>query len=370
MKNIALIYGGKSVEHDISIITAMQTKDGLGSEYNLLPIYITPQGKMLTAKNLLDEKIYLDFAKKVEKPLEVIFPAGFGEAWFIKNGKIKNRQKIDCAFLCCHGHGGEDGKLQGLLEMANIAYTSCDTLSSAVCMDKIATKIYLTHAHIPTPEYVSFDLCEYDKGRALMLAEIEEKISFPCIVKPANLGSSVGISICENEKELKCAIDNALQFDKKIIVEKFIQNAREFCCAVLKNANTEIASNVSEVKKGKFFTFEEKYLEKSEKEKREISKVLDKKIKDMAKLVYKILDCHGVVRVDFLLDDKKLFVNEVNSIPGSLSLGMFNIPHGDLLNTLINEGIKRKEDENNILYQFNSQAIEKYIEMKNSIRKK
>lgn len=369
MINLALFFGGKSVEHDISIITALQTMNGLGKEYNLIPIYINSNGKMINAKNLKDEKIYLNFNKNAIKPCDVVIPSGLSEIWLVKNGKIKKRQKIDCALLCCHGHGGEDGCLQGMLELAEIPYTSCSPLSSALCMDKVSCKIHLMNAQVITPSYVDFDLCSYQTNSQEILEKIEKELSFPCIVKPANLGSSVGINICENVDELKCAIAQALEFDKKIIVEKFIDNAREFCCAIIKSAGNLIASNVSEVKKGKFFTFEEKYLSKKEDEKREITKTLEKNIKDMAKRAYKTLECDGVVRVDFLYDGKKLYVNELNSIPGSLSFSMFNTAHGDLLNVLIQEAIKRKEEKGDIIYQFNSQAIENYIEMKRNIKK-
>lgn len=369
MLNLALFFGGKSVEHDISIITALQTMAGLGNGYNLYPVYISSDGIMMTASNMTDERVYLNFNKKADKSLDVIIPTGLGEIWLLKNGKIKKREKIDCALLCCHGHGGEDGCLQGLLEMAEIPYTSANPLSSAQCMDKVATKIVLTNADIPTPEYVYFLSCEYKTKKNEILKEIKETVGYPCIVKPANLGSSVGISICENEQEIECSIDNALEFDKKIIVEKFIDNAREFCCAIIKNVGNLLASNVSEVKKGKFFTFEEKYLMEKENEKREITKALETNIKDMAKASYKALGCDGVVRVDFLFDGKSLYVNELNSIPGSLSFSMFNTPHSDLLKALINEGIKRKKEKGDILYQFNSQAIEKFIEMKRQIKK-
>lgn len=369
MINLALIYGGKSVEHDISIITALQTMEGLGKEYNFIPIYITNEGKMITAKNLKDKKTYLNFSKNVIKPFDVILPTGRGEIWLLKNGKLKRKEKIDCALLCCHGHGGEDGSLQGMLEMANIAYTSCDTLSSAICMDKISTKILLSHAHIDTPEYVDFTTCEYKTNQEEILTRIKNDLSFPCIVKPANLGSSVGISISENEQELKCAINEAMEFDKKIIVEKFVENAREFCCAVIKSAGNLIASNITEVTKGKFFTFEEKYLNHEEKEKKTISQELEHQIKSMAKASYKALGCDGVVRVDFLYDSKKMYVNELNSIPGSLSFSMFKTQHSDLLKVLITEGIKRKKEKSEIVYQFNSQAIENYINMKTKIKK-
>ena len=254
--------------------------------------------------------------------------------------------------------------------MADIAYSSCDCLSSALCMDKIATKVFLNNAQILTPKYVHFDKCTYEINRQNVQQEIKEKLSFPCIVKPANLGSSVGINICENEHQLNCTIENALQFDNKIIIEQFIDNAREFCCAIITNAGKLVASKVCEVKKGKFFTFEEKYLSQKEDEKREITKLLEREIKDMAISTYKALQCFGVVRIDFLYDGKNLYVNELNSIPGSLSFSMFNTSHSDILNTLVNESIKRKNSRAEIVYKFNSQAIEKFVEMKNKIKKK
>lgn len=369
MINLALIYGGKSVEHDISVITALQTMNGLSKEYNLIPIYINSDGRMITADNLSDEKIYLNIKKLIKNQYDVVIPTGLGEVWEVKNNKVKKRQKVDCALLCCHGHGGEDGSLQGLLELAEIPYTSCSPISSALCMDKVASKIYLSNANILTPEYVDFDISSYKANGKKIIDKIKEKLSFPCIVKPANLGSSVGINICEDETELKCAIDQGLEFDKKIIVEQFIDNAREFCCAIIKSTGNLLSSNVVEVKKGKFFTFEEKYLSKKEDEKREISKSLEIKIKDMAKKSYQALECDGVVRIDFLYDGKKLYVNELNSIPGSLSFAMFNTSHSDLLNVLIQEGISKYKQKSDIVYQFNSQAIEKYIEMKRNFKK-
>lgn len=370
MTNLAIFFGGKSVEHDISIITFLQTLSGLGNEYNIFPVYITPKGNMIYSKELTDERVYLNYAKNLKKPFDVLIPAGLSKIFFLSKNKIKKSVKIDCALLCCHGHGGEDGALQGMLEIADIAYTSCDPLSSGLCMNKVATKKFLTDANISTPKYVSFDLCEYEKNKQKIYDEIKKDLSFPCIVKPANLGSSVGISICENEQELKCATEEAFAFDKKIIVEQFIDNAREFCCAIIKSAGNELASNITEVKKGKFFTFEEKYLTKKEDEKRQITKALEEEIKALAKQSYKALYCHGIVRIDFLYDGKKLYVNELNSIPGSLSFSMFNTQHCDLLKVLINEGIKRKKEKSDIVYQFNSQAIENFIDMKKQIKKK
>ena len=372
MKNISVIFGGKSVEHDISIITALQVMWNLPKNYNLIPIYIKPNGKFITAKNLTENKLYLNYDKEVVGETEVAFMPASQELASFKKGKIKDKIKIDCAVLCNHGHGGEDGSLQGLLEIAEVPYTSCDVASSAICMDKVLSKIMLEGADISTPAYLHFGICEYKKNKEEILGKIGKKIKFPCIVKPARLGSSVGIGICENEAGLEGQIENAFQFDDKIIVEKFIENAREFCCAVLKNSGQLFESRVVEVDKGKFFTFEEKYLKEKQKGNKEITKLLDEQIKQMAKEVYNILSCDGVVRVDFLYDAKneKLFVNEVNSIPGSLAFNLFNTTFGDILSSLINDAIIRNQEKNKILYQFNSTAIENYINLTSSLKSK
>ncbi len=357
MKNIAVFFGGKSVEHDISVITAMQAIKSRPKGFNFIPIYIKADGKMVTADNLQEASCYLNYKKNVLHEKEVVFPSAVSQAWVLKGNKVKDKIKIDCALICNHGHGGEDGSLQGMLELAQIPYTSSSLPSCAVGMDKVLTKILLENAGIATPSYVYFDKCEFDSGIKMV-----NKIGYPCIVKPARLGSSVGISICENESELAPALKNAFMFDNKVIVEKFIDDAKEYACAVLNNENF-VASEVAQVKKGKFYTFEEKYLTGTAAKKSQLSKPLTSEIKNLAIKTYKALECFGVVRVDFLQDDKgQLFVNEINTIPGSLAFNLFSTSFEDLIACLVDNAIRRKQDESENVYEFNSQAIEKYIE--------
>lgn len=372
MKNIAVVFGGKSVEHDISIITALQVMSHMPKNYNIIPIYIKPDGEFVTADNLKDKNVYLNYSKLVKNEKDVCFMPASESLVILKSGKIKKEIKIDCSLLCNHGHGGEDGCLQGYLEMCQIPYTSCSVVSSAICMDKVLTKIILKDADIDTPAYVHFNQCEFEANCDKILDMIAKKIKFPCIIKPARLGSSVGISICEHEANLKEVIEHALKFDDKIIVEKFIANAREFCCAVLKVRDTMFESRLTEVEKSQFFTFEEKYLKEKSKENKQISKILENKIKRLAKASYKALSCDGVVRIDFLYseENEKLYVNEVNTIPGSLAFNLFDTTFGDFLNTLILEAIRKKEKDKGIVYKFNSSAIEKYVSMSNSFKSK
>jgi D-alanine-D-alanine ligase len=361
MKTVALFFGGKSVEHDISIITALQTMKSFPKEYKLFPIYIKPDGEFVTAENLKNKEIYLNLTKNAKKIAKITLNLGKNEMFLLKNNKIKQKTKIDCALICNHGHGGEDGSLQGLLELCDIPYTSCSLTSSAVCMDKELTKILITHARIPTPKFVSIKKVDSD------LKKIEKEIGYPCIIKPSRCGSSVGINIASNENDLKNAVSNAFLFDDKVIIEQFVSNAREFCCAVVKNGSKLFASKVDEVEKGNFYTFEEKYLQAKNKNDKKIQKSLADKIVLLAKKTYDILDCDGVVRIDFLLgQDGKLFVNEVNSIPGSLAFNLFDGKFEDLLCTIIEMAIKKHEEKKDINYTFSSSAIQNFINISNS----
>ncbi|MBP3345082.1 MAG: D-alanine--D-alanine ligase [Clostridia bacterium] len=364
MDNIAIIFGGKSVEHDISIITALQTMKNISKKYNLIPIYIKPDGRMVCGENLTDEKTFLDYEKNVKKEMEILPSLGKREFAFCQNQKIKKRLKIDAAILCCHGHGGEDGCLQGLLELCEIPYSSPSLPSSALCIDKTLTKIMLKNAQVNTPAYVHFDKSSFEANKEETISKISKTPAYPCIVKPANLGSSVGISICEDKAKIEKNIENAFLYDDKIIVEKFLAGAREFCCAVLKIGDKMIASKVAEVTKSEFYTFEEKYLRKGSQSK-EIDDKLEKEVKEMAVRTFNALECDGVVRVDFLYDEKskKLYVNELNTIPGSLAFNLFDASFEDLLNMLIKSGKDKKEKQNENLYKFSSVAIENYINM-------
>ena len=369
MKNIAVFFGGKSVEHDISVISAMQAIKGL-KNYKIIPIYIKPDGKFCTGDNLCDAKTYLNFSRFAKNVKEVSFEFGSSLLLIIKNKKIKDKIKIDCALLCNHGHGGEDGTLQGLLELAVIPYSSCSLASSAICMDKVLTKIMLKANKIKSPAYVHFNIGEYKAKKREILNKICEALAFPCIIKPSSLGSSVGISICEDETNLEKAISEAFNYDEKIIIEKYITNAREFCCAVMKTGEKVLASNVQEIKKSKIYTFSEKYLTAHDDKESTISQTLDKQIKVLAVKTYNILECDGVVRVDFLYGDKTLYVNEVNSIPGSLAFNLFKLPIADLLNNLIDEGIAKYQKKKDIVYTFSSQAIKAFIDMADHLKYK
>ncbi len=367
MKNIAVIFGGRSVEHDISIITAQQVLASISKGYNVIPIYIAPSGDWFIAENLDNPKTFLDFSKNVRKKKSVSLL--LGSPHLIVNSHLSKKIRIDCALLCLHGKNGEDGSVQGLCQLCQIPFSSCAMMQSAIGMDKAVTKRLLSSYKIKNAKFVEFYKRDFEENKEAIIKDAIAKIGLPIIVKPANLGSSVGISVCEREEQLETMIEEALLYDNKILLEEFLQNAREFSCAVLSLGGKHIASKVQEVKKGEIYTFEEKYLHRLGKEERKPDKAIDKKIKDISICTYKALDFKGVVRIDFLMSEKgEIYVNEVNTIPGSLSFNLFEVPFHDLIDALIDEAIASFENMSNFTYKFSSQALKDYCTLANNFK--
>lgn len=364
MEKIAVIFGGKSVEHDISIITAMQTIKILSKNYDCLPIYIDGKGNWWTGKNLKNISIYLNFDNKVRKKRQVFID--FNRKGFLIGKKIIN---VKTCFVCCHGLNGEDGTVSGALELADIPYTCSGVLSSALSMDKIVTKILLERNGLKTAKFISFEEYDYFLNKNKIIEKIES-LGFPVIVKPANLGSSVGISVVKNLDELEEKIEIGLKFDKKILIEEYLEDAREFNCACFKYGDEFFPSNVIEVTKGDIFTFEEKYINNSNEKGKEIEENVIDKIKDLTKTVYKICQCFGIVRVDYLYKDDIIYVNEVNNIPGSLANGLYKDNYEEILRLIIEESVLREKRKGEIKYSFDSEVLKIFENSSNSLKLK
>lgn len=343
MKTIFIIYGGKSVEHDISIITALQVYKTAVKNYDCKLVYIDGKGKWWMGKNLSNPSIYADFDKKCKKKKSV--KPIFGEGFLLIGRK---KVKPYCVILCNHGLNGEDGSLASVMNLLNVPYVSSSILSSAVTMDKVTTKMVLSFNKIN-----STDFCYVKKGDDLHSLNLD----FPVIVKPANLGSSVGISVCRNLQDFFSAVEIAFEFDDKVLIEKYLENAREFNCACFKYKDKLITSNVIEVKKGEIFSFEEKYLKEPLSDEKSIDNGPIEKVLTLTRKVYEIFDCFGIVRIDFLYSNGELYVNELNSIPGALSSYMFNEKFDEILDLLIEEGVRRFNDLNDKNYSFKSNAL-------------
>ncbi len=286
MEKITVIYGGKSFEHDISIRSYKSFVENINKKYQLSTIYVDKDGLWYENNKLMNNVV--DFLKEQD----VIFPL-------------------------IHGNIGEDGKLQGLFETFDIKYVGSNTISSALAMDKAFCKIILDKYNIKQVPYVILN-------KKTKIKEITSKLNYPVIVKPANGGSSIGISIANNARELVKALSNAFKYDKKVVVEKFVK-ARELEVGVIEN-NGIICSSIGEIKSQGFYDFDSKYIKDTEViVNADLKKETKLKIKEYAREIFKILECSGFARVDFLYDEinEELYFNEINTIPGFTDISMF-----------------------------------------------
>ncbi len=348
MEKILVIYGGKSVEHDISIITALQAMNAIKNDYEILPIYVSHEGEFFTGDNLQDVNIYADFHALVKNKKSVYLEMGKGQVLIKQPFKLKHFAPT-AALVCMHGLNGEDGAIAGALQLASIPYTCPSIEASAVCMDKAAAKAILNECGIPN--------CPYVSGEAINVSEAIEKLSFPVIVKPSRCGSSVGIEKCTNVHQLKRAMEIAKYYDKKLILEHFIENGREFNCAALNNGGNVSLSKVCEVKSKGLYSFDEKYLKDKPLSSYDVEKEVEIKVKEMTAETVKVLECEGVTRVDFLMDaEGQLFVNEVNTIPGSLAFYLFSSMR-EIVVEMIEEAKSRFAKKESFSFSFDSGAL-------------
>lgn len=362
--SVLLMYGGKSCEHDISVITGKQAAANIKKDFH--EVFVSKEGKWLLADEM---KNISDFsnAKKISRLPQVILVAGEKKLFKLKGKKLLPFCEVDAALLCFHGENGEDGCVQGLLEMCEIPYTSCGVTSSALCMDKISAKAMLKGFDFPVVEGIFLEKSFFEQNFRQCESEIRQKLGYPVIVKPSKLGSSIGISVCEDENSFADAMKLALGFDDRVLVEKALTNFCDINVSVLKKDGEIIVSQAEKPASLKnFLTFDEKYLEGGKGMsglKREFPFENEKTeaIKDIAKKVYSSLNCFGVVRIDFLIDfdSGKIFVNEINTIPGSLSFYLWKDVFGfeSLIDVLLYEAKKRTAEKQKLLKRFESSVL-------------
>lgn len=364
--NVAVFFGGRSVEHEISVISASQAMHAINREkYNVIPVYISKQGKWYTGEKLFDIANYRDMNTLVKNCEEVFMRPEFGD-YNLYRAKTKLfgsniYAAIDVVIPALHGTNGEDGIFEGVLETIGIPYAGCNTVSSANGMDKITMKMILKECGIPVVDYVWFTDKQWYKQKDALIEKIESQVGYPVIVKPANLGSSVGISRATNRESLIESIETAEKYSARIIVEDMVENLKEINCSVLGDCNDYQTSTLEEpIKTGEFLSYEDKYMggTKSAKgmqasQKRipaDLSKELTERIQFLAGETFRVLSCHGVSRVDFMVDDdtQNVYVNEINTIPGSLSFYLWEatgIPFDRLMDNLIQLALKRKREQ-------------------------
>lgn len=370
--NVGVFFGGKSVEHEVSVITACEAMAAMDkNKYNVIPIYITKEGEFYTGEGLLDVKNYKDVPALLDKSTNINISVNEKEHTIINNesGLFMKRviDKIDVAFPIMHGTNGEDGTLQGLFELMNIPYVGSNVLASANGMDKITQKMILKESGLPTVPFLWFFGNTYFDDKDSIINSIEENLGLPVIVKPANLGSSVGITAVHSKRELEEAIDTATSYSSKIIVEKFVENLRELNVSVLGDYETAYTSMVEEpLRSGDILSYNDKYAVGSKKPgskgmaasfhkmPAEISEEWAQTLKAYAKMTFVALNCSGVARVDFLVNEETgdKYVNEINTIPGSLAYYFWEasgMPFHILIDKLIELAVKKHKEKNKLI---------------------
>ena len=364
--NVAVFFGGRSVEHEISVISASQAMHAMNREkYNVIPIYISKQGRWYTGDALFDVANYRDMKALTDKCEEVFMRPEYGDFNLYKaKTKLFGSNvyaTIDVVIPVLHGTNGEDGIFEGVLETIGIPYAGCNTVASANGMDKVTMKMILKECGIPGVDYVWFTDKQWYRQKDSIIADVEQKTGYPVIVKPANLGSSVGISSAANREELIESIDNAEKYSTRIIVEDMVENLKEINCSVLGDCDDYRTSILEEpIKSGDFLTYEDKYMGGTKtnqgmqaSQKRipaDLPQEITDRIRYLAGETFRVLSCHGVSRVDFMVDadTNNVYVNEINTIPGSLSFYLWEATgtsFDKLMDELVALALKRKREQ-------------------------
>lgn len=384
---VGVIFGGESVEHEVSIISAIQAMNKMDEEkYEIVPIYITKDREWYTGDMLKDIDVYQDFnlIKKYSKNVVLYYKNG---SYILQSkGLFKSVVKeIDIAFPIVHGTNVEDGVLQGYLQTIGIPYVGPNVYAAVAGQDKAIMKDIWKSLDIPMTEYVWFYDVDYRQNKEEVIKKVET-LKYPVIVKPATTGSSVGINVCDNETKLVEAIDEAIQYDSKIVVEEVVENLKEVNIAVMGNYEHQKVSVIEEViSNNKFLTYTDKYIgggkgkmkggvktpvkgskgmaSTSRKLPADLSEKTRKEVEDIAIRAFKGLGSAGNSRIDFLIDEKtnKVYINEINSIPGSLAFYLWDakdINFTQVLDDMINIGIKDYKKRLSKTHSFESNILQ------------
>lgn len=404
---VGVMFGGKSVEHEISIISALQAIASMDKEkYDVIPIYITKNNEFYVGPSVGEIGSYVKIPALLKESTRVILVNDGGLVKLIKYPAKRFGSSyvdyIDVAFPIVHGTNVEDGTLQGFLTMLDIPYVGCDVVSSAVGMDKYVMKTVLKDNGIPVLDCLCFNAKEYDRDNEGVVNAIEKRIGYPVIVKPVNLGSSIGISKADKREKLFDSLDMAFCYADKVLVERAVQNLKEINCSVCGDYEHAEPSECEEpVNSDEILSFSDKYLSSGgsggakggklgaksggkfggklggaktggsksgmaslkRKIPADITPEQKEKIQKYAVDAFKCLGCSGVSRIDFMMDTKsgEIFLNEINTIPGSLSFYLWEpigVPYTKLLDKMISLALKREREQEGITYAFESNVLE------------
>ena len=380
--NVGFFFGGRSVEHEVAVISAVQAMTNVDRQkYDITPVYITKDGEMYYSEYMTDIKEFKDIPALLKKSRAVTLVRSNGRfaVKSIDGGVFKKNISIniDIAFPVVHGTNCEDGSLVGLFELLGIPYVSCDVLSAAVGMDKAVFKYVLEKSNIPVLPGKVFYAKEWVLNKDAIVEKTEKDFSYPVIIKPANLGSSVGISIADDRDGLMRSVDDALIYAEKILIEPAITALRELNCSVVGDKDECETSVIEEPMRGDggILSFDDKYKDGGEKGSKssgmaslkrkipaEIPESIKHDVEEYSKAAFKAIGACGVVRIDYLYDtDKeKVYVNEINTIPGSLSFYLWEpkgVKYKELIDRLIELGFKRERTKQNLSFSFDANLL-------------
>ena len=354
MRRVAVLFGGKSCENEISILTGVFVINLLDrTKYTVIPVYIHTDGEMYFSAKATDLECFRqgDFST-----FQRVFFIG-GQMYALgKRNRIKNMGKIDVALNCCHGGLGEGGGVSAIMEWNCIPLASPELTSSGIFMDKCMTKTVMRALNIPTVDYIRVNERDYIKRGAFLLKSIEARLKYPVVVKPAHLGSSIGITVAKNESEAKTAIENAFALDDRVLIEKYLAEKKDVNCAAYMRKGEICVSEAEYAFGDGVYSFEEKYIKRQsdgriggkDGGRYALNGELRDKIRAYTKTVYKRMNLNGVVRMDFLVSGKEVYLCEVNTVPGSLAYYLFCERISDarvFFSDLIEEAILNKAEK-------------------------
>ncbi|WP_397547263.1 D-alanine--D-alanine ligase family protein [Rhodothermus marinus] len=379
---VGVVFGGVSPEHEVSVITGLQAAAALDrTRYEIVPLYIAKDGSWYTGPVLLELEAYQDLDALRRAAIPVRFdPAVHGRMLLVEAmprrwlWRRPRRYLVDVVLLALHGGEGENGGVQGLCETLNVPYTGSGVLGSALGMDKVLSKLLCREQGIPVVDFRWFREADWAGREEEWLDRLEAELGYPMVVKPARLGSSIGIQRVEDRQALDAAIEEAFRYDEKVVVERAVRNLREINCAVLGDPSEARPSVLEEPVRSdpsKLLTFQDKYMRGGGKAGRRAGKQqapqgmasLDRiipapldeaqtrAVQEMAVRVFQLFECAGVARIDFLLDDDtgQVYFNEINTIPGSFSFYLWEpvgVPFDALMDELIRLAQKRHREKN------------------------
>lgn len=350
---VGVLFGGRSAEHEVSLVSGASVMKALDQKkYEVVPIGVTKDGKWIVGKKAMP---LLKTNAKIPLTLEQVLPANTTTRALVKLDDPRTHTRLDVVFPVLHGPCGEDGTVQGLLDLANIPYVGSGVLGSSLGMDKISQKKIFLTAGIPTPKFAYITSSDFQRAPGRFLKRVQRDIGFPVFVKPSNMGSSVGITKVENVKQLSAAIKLAMKYDRRIIVEQGIKDPLEIECAVLGNDSPKASVPGQIISSNEFYDYDAKYVDGKSKAKipAPLPKSVADKVRDYAITAFKALDLAGMARVDFLVTKQgNIYISEVNTIPGFTSISMYpklwaasGLTYPSLLDALIDLALQRGQEK-------------------------